>query len=881
MLFTASSLSFDDFLSSLDRSLASSAKRRPVFRRVFDAIAESSAALAKAAGGGEPPAELLIPVFGAQLKGDKASDLAHFVDLSLEAVLRGYGLRRLYTVKGPEKPTWLRGRRAIFYRPTEETLFDHLVSQEPVILFTTQEEHRFSRALALKLTNDRVPTYVWTLASGFQEPIVDGNSVVLRAVGDLRRTASNLTVNCLRLSELSDQDSLTKALPEPTLTGPVRPVGGGYDKDTHTTTVLLDDRGRDLSDAAFEALRDTVVERQRRDFDAAKKEDTAESFHKIPPPLRFADAIRKAIDSDWPSGGYLFLDAHRELDQHHPNIAENVRIVRDAFHYLHAIGGPRRLILFAHDFDVPDDLLQEVPRVSLPLPGRRELWAMMQRVFREHGHVGTEDSELPEDIDESIRRAVDAVSGLTLQQAEAAIRTAAARHGSIPPNVADHLQDIKCQQLVSEGTLQLIRELPKHDAGGLDLLGTWLAQRRRAFENPEDAARYGIDRRPKGVLMLGISGSGKSLAAKLVARDWGLPLLRLDAGALYDKYVGSSEARLRRALTLAETMAPCVLWIDEIEKGFGTTNDSTGVSQRVLGGLLVWMQETSAAVFTVATANDITKLPPELTRAGRFDNRFFLGCPGPAARKEILAIHLSRRGVDPTTTVTDALITATHGFTGAEIEQIVLDSLYAAYAQGAAISPELLVSQARRTKPLVAVLGSTMEHVWELLEQGRAELASSDLLGRREVAQLIDPHRFTPMYCRLKCIAGYERHAERAERIVASQPGFGSAVAVLEVEDKDWIYAQCNFALEKKDEFAFKFLDKMSTVEANDVFFMLCRDHQLDSIIFETPGLEERFRQSAYLSELQHLFSRIDGRDDERLTLTQAVEPGDSVRLDA
>jgi hypothetical protein len=272
------------------------------------------------------------------------------------------------------------------------------------------------------------------------------------------------------------------------------------------------------------------------------------------------------------------------------------------------------------------------------------------------------------------------------------------------------------------------------------------------------------------------------------------------------------------------------------------------------------MQETTAAVFTVATANDVTRLPPELTRAGRFDSRFFLGCPGPADREDIFSVHLNKRHQDPSELIDEHLVKATHGFTGAEIEQIVLDALYTSYATDSPLTRDLLLITAQRVKPLVGLLGKSMEQVWEMVEHGRAELASDHTLTRKEVAALIDPDRFMPMYCRLKCISGFEREAQRAERIVASQPSFGSAVCVLDVDDPKWVYAQCNFPLEPKDEFAFKFLDRLETVEANDIFFMLCREHALETILFENESVWKRFSNSLFLRELEHLFA-IVGRD--------------------
>ncbi|MEW7976738.1 MAG: AAA family ATPase [Candidatus Sedimenticola endophacoides] len=241
------------------------------------------------------------------------------------------------------------------------------------------------------------------------------------------------------------------------------------------------------------------------------------------------------------------------------------------------------------------------------------------------------------------------------------------------------------------------------EVAGLSHFKRWLEQRRKSFTG--NAASL---QRPKGVMLLGVQGGGKSLAAKAVAGSFSLPLLRVDFGALYDKYIGESEKNLRQALRIAETMAPCVLWMDEIEKGLAGDGNDGGVSRRLLASLLTWMAEQQGGVFIVATANDIRALPPELMRKGRLDEIFFVDLPTTGVRREIFAIHLRRRNQAPSGFDLEALAEASEGFTGAEIEQAIVASLYAANAAGERMESEHLLEELARTSPLSVVMAEEM-----------------------------------------------------------------------------------------------------------------------------------------------------------------------------
>ena len=251
--------------------------------------------------------------------------------------------------------------------------------------------------------------------------------------------------------------------------------------------------------------------------------------------------------------------------------------------------------------------------------------------------------------------------------------------------------------------------------GGLEILKDWLGRRAAAFGEP--ARRFGLPE-PKGLLLLGVQGCGKSLTAKAIASQWTLPLLRLDVGRIFSGLVGSSEENLRRAIRVAESAAPAVLWVDEIDKalaGAGSSDTADGgVSARILGTFLTWLQEKKAAVFVVATANRVEGLPPELLRKGRFDEIFFIDLPDARERADILAIHLRNRGRDPAAFDVAQVAARANNFSGAELEQVVVEGLYLAFAQGGELATTHLLAAVAQTFPLAVTLAEDVERlrVW-------------------------------------------------------------------------------------------------------------------------------------------------------------------------
>lgn len=253
---------------------------------------------------------------------------------------------------------------------------------------------------------------------------------------------------------------------------------------------------------------------------------------------------------------------------------------------------------------------------------------------------------------------------------------------------------------VSEGAAQI---------AGLSRLKIWLERRRICFLDPARAASLGLEP-PRGVLLLGMQGCGKSLSARAISSMFRLPLLRLDPGSLYRKYFGESEANMRRALATAEAVAPCVLWLDEIEKALGQGGDSDGgTAQRVLGSFLTWMSEKKAPVFVLATSNDISQLPPELLRKGRFDEIFFVDLPSHEVRTHIFALHLASRRQDPSLFSLDELAQLTFGFSGAEIEQLVVSGLFAALSRDRPLDDDILRDEIEQTVPLSETMAEKLD----------------------------------------------------------------------------------------------------------------------------------------------------------------------------
>lgn len=372
-----------------------------------------------------------------------------------------------------------------------------------------------------------------------------------------------------------------------------------------------------------------------------------------------------------------------------------VRAFREAAHA--CVRTRATIVVSGASIALPEELARETVPMRLQLPGRedlRDLVASVVTSLREQR--GLRVTLEPDDLEPLLA----ALSGLTLNQARQAVTWAALRDGVLGGHDIPELLKRKSEAINDGGGLLELFTPGENtfELGGFARLKAWLDRARVGFG--AEAAALGLPA-PRGVLLVGVQGCGKSLAAKVIARVWQQPLLKLDAGRLYDKYIGETEKNLRKALDIAEALAPSVLWIDEIEKAFASGGEADGgVSRRLLGSFLTWMQERQAQVFVAATANDISSLPPELLRKGRFDEIFFVGLPAPPERQAILRIHLGLRRQDAAAFDIEALTARTDGFSGAELEQIVVSGLYRALHQREPLTTALLLEEAAQVVPL-------------------------------------------------------------------------------------------------------------------------------------------------------------------------------------
>ena len=351
-------------------------------------------------------------------------------------------------------------------------------------------------------------------------------------------------------------------------------------------------------------------------------------------------------------------------------------------------------------------LCQPIHSSPSPLPPQEELRRIVYDVAAdwgsEHGHREVQTTN------KAIELLVRNLAGLTATDARRLALKAINDNGVISESDFPAVMRAKYELLGRDSLLSFEFETAQFaEIGGMRRLRAWLEVRKSFFR---DDVPPNLDP-PRGVLLLGVQGCGKSLAAKAAAGIFGVPLLRLDFSVLYSKYYGETERNLTKALETAETMAPCVLWLDEIEKGLSTGDDDDGLSRRVLGILLTWMAERRKPVFTVATANDILRLPPEMVRKGRFDEIFFVDLPSAQIRRDVLCIHLRKRSLDPAHFDLDALTNATEGFSGSEIEQAIVSSMYTAHANSRSLTQADLLAEIQQTRPLSVLMAEKVSEI--------------------------------------------------------------------------------------------------------------------------------------------------------------------------
>ena len=371
------------------------------------------------------------------------------------------------------------------------------------------------------------------------------------------------------------------------------------------------------------------------------------------------------------------------------------------------------LIISSHLFPSSEELDELMTIINLPLPNQKELKNLIKKIA-----INTNSN-----LDEQVLNELSiAASGLTEIKVKQVTAKALTQRGKISKDDIKDILEEKKQVIARSEILEFFEaKSSQDDIGGLNVLKVWLNQRYRAFS--KEAREYGLPV-PKGVLLVGAQGTGKSLTAKSISKSWSMPLLRLDVGRLFSSLVGSSEARTRETISRAEAMSPCILWIDEIDKGFGgDARSDGGTSQRVLASLLTWMAEKESAVFVIATANAIDKLPAELLRKGRFDEIFFLDLPNSEERLSILDLHLKKRRPNysfPLSTIIDR----TDGFSGAELEQAVIEGMHISFSEDRELLEKDLIKAVSELVPLSRTAKEQIDLLKDWSSTGRARSAS-------------------------------------------------------------------------------------------------------------------------------------------------------------
>jgi hypothetical protein len=418
---------------------------------------------------------------------------------------------------------------------------------------------------------------------------------------------------------------------------------------------------------------------------------------------------------------FILKDFHRHMED--PVVVRRLRDVGQKFSQ-----NRRTVIITAPSITMPPELASLVEFLELPLPDRQRLRQIIDETTVRVGKTRT------------LKRALDAAGldamannlrGLTEEEAERAVSQAiVSRYGLTPDIVTDVLQ-AKKEMLRRSEMLDFVEVSDTlASVGGLENLKSWLGQRRGTWE--DQARQFGLEP-PRGVIILGVQGCGKSMCARAVAGEWKLPLVKFDTAAIYDKYIGETEKRIQKVFQVAEGLAPCVLWIDELEKVFaGSGPDSAsadaGVSSRLLASFLSWMQDRKAPVFVAATCNNVKALPPELIRKGRFDELFFVDLPYQAERKQIFAIQLARRKRNPAEFNLDRVAAAAGGYSGAEIEAAVQTGLYSAFSSKQALATQTLLDALKATVPLST---TRAEEVQALREWARTRAVPASVADAR------------------------------------------------------------------------------------------------------------------------------------------------------
>ena len=451
--------------------------------------------------------------------------------------------------------------------------------------------------------------------------------------------------------------------------------------------------------------------------------DSSESMTDIKDPLRALEYFAKYEDD----AIFMLRDFHPYLQD--PTVTRRLRDLNRDF----KSGTKRRnVVLVSGLLKVPNEIEKDMAVVDFDLPTREDISSIVDKLCASLRL----DFALKKDP-EVYRRVVEAALGLTAEEAENVFSKSIIRKKDfdISTIVAEKKNIIR-----KSGVLEFYEtDSDMNDVGGLEILKDWLRKRARAFS--KEARDFGLPM-PKGILLLGIPGCGKSLTAKAVGQAWQVPLLRLDIGKVFAGLVGQSEENMRKAIKTAEAVAPCILWLDELEKGFSGTQSSGstdgGTTARVFASFLTWLQEKTSPVFVISTANNVNMLPPELLRKGRFDEIFFIDLPTPEERKKITEIHIKKKNRDADQFDFDKITSATQGFSGSEIEQAIVSALYDAFEDSTDIDTDRIVKSCLELIPLAYTMKETIDGMreWSKSRARAASLTTADALEAETTRQL-------------------------------------------------------------------------------------------------------------------------------------------------
>ncbi|HLZ40142.1 MAG TPA: AAA family ATPase [Candidatus Sulfotelmatobacter sp.] len=542
-------------------------------------------------------------------------------------------------------------------------------SSTPIVVMETSEEMHAVNMVRAACTELNMATFEWSIADG------------------LLRSGSNTVPEGQKMSLQARIDQATG-------------WSQGGRASTQTRTVLSPTSGE------AERLTRSVMSSMGAEGSAAAAAGTS-IYNTREPVQALANMESMTVEAV-----FILKDFHRHMDD--PVVVRRLRDVGQKFS-----ANRRTVVITAPELSVPMELTTLVEYFDLPLPDRDRLHEIVHDTFTRLSKTYSLKLQLD-------AAGVDAMSanlrGLTEEEAERAVSQALVTRYALCAETVTDVLEAKKQLLRHSGMLEFIDASDNMGSvGGLENLKHWLAQRRGAWE--DSAREFGLEA-PKGMIILGVQGCGKSLCARAVAGEWKLPLVKFDTSAVYDKYIGETEKRIRKVFQVAEGLAPCVLWIDELEKVFaGSGPDSAsadaGVSSRLLASFLSWMQDRKAPVFVAATCNNVTVLPPELIRKGRFDELFFVDLPNQAERKQIFSIQLAKRKRNPAEFELENIAAAAKGYSGAEIDAAVQGALYAAYSEKKQLSTQLLIDALTQTVPLSTTRAEEMVVGQFRFSQGR------------------------------------------------------------------------------------------------------------------------------------------------------------------